>query len=91
MVRIDRTLGGVWIRAIDEGEADGELADLYRANLDPESGRLDRILKVHALHPDGFRAHVALYRAVMKPTPALPKAEREMIALVVSAINDCHY
>ncbi len=79
----------MWIRTIDE--PDGDLADLYRANADPESGRLDFILKAHSLHPDGFRAHVALYRAVMKPTPTLPRAEREMIALVVSAINGCRY
>jgi alkylhydroperoxidase family enzyme len=81
----------MWIHSIDEGEATGELAELYRANLDPESGRLDWILKVHGLHAEGLSAHVALYRAVMKPTRSLPKAEREMIALVVSTINECHY
>jgi AhpD family alkylhydroperoxidase len=32
-----------------------------------------------------------LYRAVMKGTPGLSAAEREMIALVVSRANDCHY
>ncbi len=62
-----------------------------RAMLDPESGRVDNVLKLHALHPSGLRAHFELYRAVMRSTPSLPKLERELIALVVSRLNGCHY
>ena len=36
-------------------------------------------------------SHFSLYRAVMAGTPTLRKADREMIALVVSVANDCHY
>ena len=80
-----------WIRTIDEDDAEGPLAELYGRMSDPSSGRLDNVLKVHSLHPDGLEAHWTLYRAAMRGTPNLRAAEREMIAVVVSARNGCHY
>lgn len=80
-----------WIRTIDDGEAEGRLAELYAAASDPSTGKLDEILRVHSLHPAGLKAHLALYTAVMRGTETLPKVERELIAFVVSRINACHY
>ena len=79
-----------WIRVIDEGDAEGELARLYAGMADPE-GRVDNILKCHSLHPMGLAAHDAVYRAVMAGTATLRKVDREMIAVTVSRLNDCHY
>ncbi|WP_420445316.1 carboxymuconolactone decarboxylase family protein [Candidatus Poriferisodalis sp.] len=36
-------------------------------------------------------AHQGLYESAMAGTATLRKAERELIALVVSLTNDCHY
>lgn len=80
-----------WIRTVDEGQATGELAELYGRMLDPRSGRVDNVLKIHSLHPEGLAAHWALYRAAMRPTATLRGAEREMIAVVVSRRNGCLY
>ncbi len=80
-----------WIDTIAPDDAEGELAALYAQMVDPDTGELDNVLRVHALHPAGLAAHWQLYRAVMRPTATLRKAEREMIALVVSQINECHY
>lgn len=80
-----------WIEVIDEEEADRELADLYDEVRDPRTGQLDHIMSIHSLHPGGLEAHFALYHAVMSGTRSLPKVERELIALVVSRINSCHY
>ncbi len=80
-----------WIETIDEDQASGDLAQLYSSLVDPEFGRADHILKIHSLHPAGLRAHFDLYRAVMRGTASLPKLDRELIALVVSRLNDCHY
>ena len=80
-----------WIRTIDEKDAGGSLAELYRKMTDPESGRVDNVLKIHSLHPEGLRAHWDLYIAAMKGTKTLRKVDRELIALVVSGINRCHY
>ena len=80
-----------WIRTIDLSAAEGELRELYAQAVDPATGQLDNILRVHSLRPDGLRAHLMLYTSVMRPTRSLPKAEREMIALTVSKLNGCHY
>jgi alkylhydroperoxidase family enzyme len=80
-----------FIDSIGPDDADQELAELYEQILDPRTGRVDNIMRVHSLHPQGLAAHQALYSAVMTPTPTLRRAEREMIALVVSQINECHY
>ncbi len=80
-----------WIHVISEEAAGPELMPLYKEIVDPVSGRVDNILAIHSLHPEGLDGHFSLYKAVMTGTPTLRKAEREMIALVVSKINGCHY
>jgi alkylhydroperoxidase family enzyme len=80
-----------WIETTDEDAARGVLADLYANVRDPASGAVDNILKVHSLHPEGLKGHFGVYRAAMQGTRGLSKAEREMIALVVSKTNGCHY
>ncbi|MAB79115.1 MAG: peroxidase [Planctomycetes bacterium] len=80
-----------WIRTISETEAGSDLKRLYGEMLDPRSGKVDHVLKVHGLNPEGLRAHWTLYRAAMRATPGLRKVEREMIACVVSSLNGCHY
>jgi alkylhydroperoxidase family enzyme len=80
-----------WIATVAQADADAELAGLYEQVRDPVSGKLDHIMMVHSLHPAGMRAHNDLYMAVMRGTPTLRGAEREMIALVVSQLNACHY
>ncbi len=80
-----------WIETVDEAEAVGELEQLYGQVLDPETGKVDHVLKVHSLHPAGLSAHVAIYRAAMAGTRGLRKVDREMVAVVVSKANGCHY
>lgn len=84
-----------WIHVIPELEAEGALAEaydeLYAPYPDEPRGHLDNILQIHSLDPAGLQAHLALYRSAMQGTETLPKVDREMIAVVVSAINACHY
>ncbi len=80
-----------WIEIVDELGASGRLRELYEGMIDPEYGRVDSILRIHSLHPEGLRTHYELYREVMTGTPTLRKVEREMIALVVSVLNECQY
>lgn len=51
----------------------------------------DNILRVHGIHPDVLRAHYDLYKATMFSSSPLSRTRREMIAVVVSAVNGCHY
>ena len=80
-----------WIETTGEAAAGDALGALYARAADPTTGALDNIMRIHSLHPAGLEAHLALYGAVMRGTPSLPKVERELIALVVSAANGCAY
>jgi len=72
------------------GDTDG-LADQFDSVLDRDHGRVDNIMAIHSLNPAGLAAHNALYTSAMSGTATLRKVERELIALVVSLENHCHY
>ncbi len=85
----DHERTGPCIRRIGPDEADAELAAAYQAI---SRGRpLDHILEIHTLHPQSLLDHYALYRTSMFGRSPLSRAERESIAVVVSAANDCFY
>ncbi len=79
-----------WIRVIDEDEASGRLKQLYEKYEEP-SGGVDNILKIHSLNPPSLLAHFDLYATVMRGKSDLSLAQREMIAVVSSSANKCHY
>lgn len=79
-----------WIPMIPEQEAQGRLAKLYEKLVEPWGG-VDHILKIHSLNPPSLAAHFELYRTLMRGRSNLSRIEREMIAVVVSAVNRCHY
>jgi uncharacterized peroxidase-related enzyme len=79
-----------WIEEIDITEADGKLAEIY-AELTKKRGKVANILQVHSLNPQAMSNHVDLYMTVMFGKSGLSRAEREAIAVVVSATNECPY
>ncbi len=79
-----------WITMIPESEAQGELKTLYDRLTAPWGG-VDHILKIHSLNPASLRAHYELYKTLMYGPSGLSRVQREMIAVVVSATNRCHY
>jgi alkylhydroperoxidase family enzyme len=79
-----------WIKVINEDEAAGELGVLYDKYTELRGG-VDNILKIHSLNPASMTAHYELYKTVMRGNRDLSRTRREMIALVVSAINHCVY
>ena len=52
---------------------------------------MDNILASHSLNQPALEAHLRLYRTIMFDESTLTRAEREAIAVAVSAANDCHY
>jgi alkylhydroperoxidase family enzyme len=80
-----------WIEVIPEDEADGELAVLYDELRSSQTGRVDHVMVIHSLHPQSMRDHQQLYRTLMFGASGLTRPEREMIGVVVSAVNRCHY
>lgn len=54
-------------------------------------GLVPNVLKAHAFDIDKLNAFTALYNDLMLAESGLTKLEREMIAVVVSSINNCWY
>ena len=79
-----------YIRTIAESEATGELARLYR-RVGNSDGTVDNVMKVHSLNPASLRTHFEMYQAAMHEPSPLSRAEREMVAVVVSRLNGCQY
>lgn len=51
----------------------------------------DNIIQIHGVHSETIRHHYDLYRELMYGRSPLSRVQREMIAVVVSAANSCHY
>jgi uncharacterized peroxidase-related enzyme len=79
-----------WIEEIEVDEADGTLAEMY-AELSKRRGKISNILKVHSLNPQAMSDHLDLYMTLMFGKSGLSRPEREAIAVVVSAANECEY
>ena len=60
----------------------------------PESCRVDdddNILRIHGVHPEVMRMHYELYVQLMHRSGPISRLNRETVAVVISAINQCHY
>jgi alkylhydroperoxidase family enzyme len=78
------------VRLIDEDEATGELQRQYEAAIG-RAGKVFNIVKAMSLNPRVLGASMGLYQAIMFGPSELTRAERELLAVVVSCENDCHY
>ena len=80
-----------WIRTVPPEEATGLLRQIYEAAL-RRAGRVFNVVRLQSLRPKVLDASMQLYLQLMHaPDGALTRAQREMIAVVVSATNGCHY
>ena len=79
-----------WIKIIEEGEARGRLKELYEKYVDP-AGFVDNILKIHSLNVQSLKTHHDMYSHAMRGRSDLNLTQREMIAVVASVANRCHY
>lgn len=86
---VDGKAAPAWIPVVSPEEAEGELAEVYR-RIGARS-RVDNVVGVHSLHPAAMEAHMQLYRTLMYGASPLSRLEREALAIVVSAANDCFY
>lgn len=71
-----------------------EASDRLKAIYD-KMGGLDKapanIIRISSVKPPVMEGHVALFRSIMTTKSPLTRAQKEMIAVVVSGINQCHY
>ena len=79
-----------WIKTITKADAKDDLKEKYNEFIEPWGG-VDNILKIHSLNPESLDVHVKLYKTIMYGKSPIKRRDREMIAVVVSTINHCHY
>jgi alkylhydroperoxidase family enzyme len=79
-----------YIELIEEAEAEGLLKEEYDAAVE-RAGKVFNILKAMSLRPGVLRASMALYKEIMFGESGLSRRERELLATVSSAEQNCHY
>jgi uncharacterized peroxidase-related enzyme len=79
-----------WLRVPAEAEVPEEVLELWRPSLE-KLGFVPNVLRLFALRPAHLLAWNGHYEEAMKGDSGLTKAEREMIAVVVSVANRCRY
>lgn len=79
-----------WIETIDEDDATGPLKAAYE-RIASSRGKVANIMKIHSLRPETMQVHTDLYKELLFARTDLSRAERELIAVVVSDANDCAY
>lgn len=79
-----------WIEVTAPDDATSDLAAAYE-KAGGARGSVANILRVHSVSPATMVAHLALYQELMFGRSELTRVEREMIAVVVSVTNHCHY
>ena len=79
-----------WFPVPADGEAAAEVRTLSDKALE-KTGVVPNVFRVYAWRPERFLKWFTHFRDVMRESPGLSAAEREMIGVVVSAENRCLY
>lgn len=80
-----------WIQTVDESEATGIVKEEYIDSIE-RAGRLYNIVKLFSIRPKSMQAFIELNKIAMYDDSCqLTRTQREMIATVVSQVNQCHY
>jgi alkylhydroperoxidase family enzyme len=79
-----------FIEQIEGDQANGVLARVYDAARN-RAGGVANIIRVMSQDGASTQASMAFYVSIMKRDNALAPAQREMLATVVSNVNDCYY
>ena len=79
-----------YIRTVPYDDCDGILRAEYDAAI-KRAGKIFNVVSIQSLHPRVLWASIALYTALMMGPGALRRWQRELLAVVVSRTNGCHY
>lgn len=79
-----------WIEQIPVEQATGLLKQQFDAAL-KRAGRVWHIVHIMSLNPRAMRDSIQFYATIMMGESPLSRAQREMLATVVSAELQCHY
>lgn len=79
-----------WIKQIPIAEATGLLKKEFDAAI-KRAGRVWRIVHIMSLNPRAMQESMHFYSAIMHGASPLTRAQREMLAVVVSTELSCEY
>lgn len=79
-----------WIEQVPPEQATGLLKKLYDDAIE-RTGRVWNIRQIMSLNPPVMRDSLRFYGTIMFGDSPLTRAQREMLATVVSAELDCRY
>ena len=79
-----------FIKTVDPQDAEGIVKQEYEKGV-RRSGRVFNILKIMSLRPVALRESIRMYLAIMYGESKLSRAQRELLATVVSQVNHCYY
>src|SRR5436309_14719372 len=84
MTRISR------LRVPEEETLPEDIQEIFAKNRE-KPGFVPNVYRAYSLRPQQLRGFIALYDSIMMDDSGLTKAEREMIAVAISAQNHCFY
>jgi len=79
-----------WIKLVADADAEGLLKKFYDAAI-KRAGKVFAIVRVMSPNPPALRDSMAFYRTIMFGDSPLSRAQRQLLATVVSNTNTCHY
>jgi len=78
------------LRVPDEQTLPEDIQAIF-AEMRAKPGFVPNVYRAYSLRPQQLRGFIALYNSIMIEDSGLTRAEREMIAVAVSAQNHCFY
>ncbi len=78
------------IHVLEYAETSGVARSEYDA-ASRRAGRIWNIVSIQSQLPEVMRDSMRLYQSIMYGPSPLSRAQREMIAVVTSRSNECHY
>ncbi len=79
-----------WIQQVSVEKATGLLKRLFDQAI-KRAGRVWHIVHIMSLNPPAMRDSLRFYQTIMMGDSPLSRTQREMLATVVSAENNCAY
>jgi len=79
-----------WIKQVPVEEATGLLKKQFDSAL-KRAGRVWHIVHIMSINPRMMRDSIVFYVTAMMGESPLSRVQREMLAVVVSCENNCHY
>jgi uncharacterized peroxidase-related enzyme len=79
-----------WLRVPPQEDVPADVQPLFD-KADEKLGFVPNVLRVYGLRPRHLELWNAFYDELMRGESTLSKVQREMIAVVVSTVNRCHY